>query len=612
MTELKSSEIHLYLDAVLSLLEARDFQQAINLLVDLTEKYPTIVPFHILLGLAYAQQDSPGLEEGCYRKALQLNPSEPTAVKALGLYLSSKSRHLEALPYLNMSFENDQFESAIVDALILAIEETTGDEAEIISILEEAYQRTNNSIYAVMLGKRYFFDDKPEMAVEILESLPDDETAYLRDKYLARAYSDVGQFEKAISILFEYLDDAENGDEAKNELSRIYNELAKHYEKNRNYDKALEYCELAISLTPNDVSPYITKSLTLLNQKKTEEAINSINIGLRLVKGVDTELAKLSKEIFWKLRIMAYTILGEEDLYVHELLKELQSKPDDEFLVEESVKILIEKGDMQAALGIIEGSSLKVSLPAIFPYYFYILHYFGRIEEANALLVQFSQESRNQFVEGIITLATNDYVAGRKQPAISSLRQLASLELNNNHLNTNLGYFLTGESEFSEAEALLNKVYCSKNRDYYEKIALCDLIYLYCIQGNYDEAINLLQRQLTPEEQNETAILRIPLFVFGEMKPDHTPVPGRDLTIGSAYLACCASAYMAIGEFAKSENNLSQLTEVRDEFLKNLLLGNLMLAKKQNEEAEVYWRQAIDLSTYESDKNFIIGLLNRL
>lgn len=611
MTESKSEE-SLTLEAALNLLRAGNNQQAINLLLELIDKHPSFVPFHVVLGLAYAKTNELGLEEASFRKALQLDPSEPTAQKALGLFLCAKKRYLEALPYLKLAFQQNQFEPSIVDALTLAIEETSGDEEEGPRILEKAYQRTKNTIYAIKLAYRYYIDNKPEKAIEILKFLPKDENSRLRDKYLARAYLSIDQYDEAISILTKALVEKADDEDLKQELSRTYNEIANRNRENGNLDEALEYCEMAISLDPNEVNAYINKSMVLDLQEKSDEVIITAGIGLQLVKNNESQTGKMEREILRLLKKIAYLKLGKEDLFMDEVFKELLLRPDDEFLIEEAVKFLIEKGEMQDALKTIEGSSIKGLSPTIFPYYYYLLHNFGRFEEAKSAFENFSKAERDPIIEEIIAIGSDGYLLGQTEAAISSFRQLVSFEPNNNRLNTNLGYFLIGESNFSEAEAHLNRVYSSKSGDVYENIACCDLVYMNCIQGNYDKAIELMEKQLTIEEQNQDAILRIPFFVFGEMKPDHAPLPGRRLTLGSAFFACSASALMATGDFYKSESNLRELSERNEQFLTKLLYGNLMLAKNQKEEAADYWRQALLLTTDEDDTKFINGLLKKM
>jgi Flp pilus assembly protein TadD len=84
-----------YEDAVRLLAEEK-YEPAIDLLVKVTERAPTVASAHIDLGIAYARIGDLDHAEASLEKALELNPKHPAAYNELGLVQRRKGQYAKA------------------------------------------------------------------------------------------------------------------------------------------------------------------------------------------------------------------------------------------------------------------------------------------------------------------------------------------------------------------------------------------------------------------------------------------------------------------------------------------------------------------------------------
>jgi Flp pilus assembly protein TadD len=83
-------------DNALRLLEQKQYEQGIPLLVKITQSAPNLTAAHVDLGIAYSRSGDLEMAEASLKQALQLNPRHPVAYNELGLVYRRKGQFAAA------------------------------------------------------------------------------------------------------------------------------------------------------------------------------------------------------------------------------------------------------------------------------------------------------------------------------------------------------------------------------------------------------------------------------------------------------------------------------------------------------------------------------------
>jgi len=201
--------------------------------------------------------------QGEYRKSIQsmekavaLDPEFAMAYRSMAMGYSNMFLFSEKKKFLEKAFEHkDQLsdrERYLIEAEFYSDSEMTYDKAiEAYSKLLGLYP--DDTIASTNMGNLYMFQELWDEAIErYLIQIRSKDKSFFPYINLADAYRAKGMYEKARELLEGYLQDIEETDVIRHDLSFVYFFQGK-------YDLALEESDKALSLNPDNASILITK-----------------------------------------------------------------------------------------------------------------------------------------------------------------------------------------------------------------------------------------------------------------------------------------------------------------------------------------------------------------
>jgi tetratricopeptide (TPR) repeat protein len=123
-----------------------------------------------LLGVVRAQQTENAKAEGCFHKALAIQPNLTSAQTNLGHLLLSEHRASEALPYLSEALQHDRSNSELREMLVASAEETA---------LHQRARGDRNGALATLLAAKAQVPHNFRLLLDL--SILEDESRLLRD-----------------------------------------------------------------------------------------------------------------------------------------------------------------------------------------------------------------------------------------------------------------------------------------------------------------------------------------------------------------------------------------------------------------------------------------------
>lgn len=152
------------------LLEHGQVADAGHTLETFLQRHPRSADGWTLLGVVHAQQNEPAQAEGCFHKALAIQPHLASAETDLGHLLLSEHRGAEALPYFSDALRSDRGNNQLRDMLVAAAEE---------SALQQRASGDRNGALATLLAAKAEVPHNFQLLLDL--SILEDEAHLLRD-----------------------------------------------------------------------------------------------------------------------------------------------------------------------------------------------------------------------------------------------------------------------------------------------------------------------------------------------------------------------------------------------------------------------------------------------
>lgn len=576
MVDLNNNIQQSLISAAMHLIEAEELDIALDVLHKVLDNDPDCVKAHLLQGSVYQSKGNLKASEDSFRKSYSLDQSDPDVLRGLGFFLVSQERFVEAQPILRVLFIQDTNDVDVAKALFNAIPRNQEYKTEIKNLIEFAWNKNKNPDLALLFSRRLAIYKLYDEAIKILEdALSVTKTSTLLDK-LGGLYLNKRDFERSLSCLFEatVLD-------PQNDV--LFNHLSIVYTISNQKNQAVDAINKAIALNPSSYDNYSQKSLIAMIENDASLMLESANASIALLLSLPLDdpirVHYLSNEFSNKFNSQIKLGMVEEAFAEVAHAKSLY--PYTTSLYSAPAKYFADHNKFNEALAELDSARDPSTQRITIPLRFRILHLLGQPDEAWKCIKPFSIDSTEVMIDELIDQGVSSYSAGQINAACSIHRQLLEIDSTNRRLLTNLSYMLIGSGDYHESKKLLNTILESETKDDFHPIAMCNLIYLNNIVGEFQQALELVMKFINSDNLSDVALLRVPFWVNDSMHTDHFPLPGRALRVIEAALGCGIAAALALKKVEQAE---SFLTEIKNEekyskSLSFLLDGCISLAK---------------------------------
>lgn len=251
--------------------------EAIDLLNEVDETSEAYVQSLLVLADYYQVNNLPGVSEQKLLEAQKILPEEPIIIFALGELYYLMGRYNEAIRQYEELYNNDIQEMAAIQitSRLGATYSAIGDFEQATMLLEEATEQKEDIDTIFQLGLTYFQQEEYVRANESFNQVKTmDETYTSLYPYLARGLEEEFQLDEAAEVVLEgiYLDKTN---------SQLFVIGANIEVKRGNYEKADDYFNDAIQLSPDNESIRIEYTNFLIYIEEYEQAIELIQNALK-------------------------------------------------------------------------------------------------------------------------------------------------------------------------------------------------------------------------------------------------------------------------------------------------------------------------------------------
>lgn len=635
--------------AALKLLDAKEYQRALELLKLSLESDAENESTQVLLGLTYQSLDKKKEAEVHFREAIEINPHDDEALLSLGLFLSEFERHEEGAKYLTKYLEEGNWGDIGNLGVLVDVLSGLDRQESAIDIARNAWEKTIEPEIGRLLVHLLKDANRSDEVVSVLKHVasitrePDDYSELAEIVWSEKKYKDFIRYLETAFELEEYPLFAEPGfsyEEYESaggdwpilrypdteKLASYMSDIAYAYSLLENWEEALEAIEVLFHYSFGHPANYYRQSEAFLKLNRFEEAIESANKGIACLSDDDTTWASF----LYNNKAEGLVGLGENQKAL-DILEEGREKYPSGFLFVVSANALIKQGSMQDAIRLHEdeiskGAGNSEILSEETPYFLYNYITLLSIQDIDSvpkdILDTILQACRQDELEKLISFLLRD----KSIPLIVTQSLLDSfLEKypTSVYLLTSLAWLNILDEEYENASQLLknaSKILMDFDEEmietFYGQINN-NLGYIALVQNTMDQADTCFNRILATEPEQypfrdpPRSMLGIAFFRHGKIHPDHMPVLSRKIDPISACYANLVTLGLAQADYDKAmEFTTKILGRSFVPYLGYEVLGFVSLAKGDRKAALVSWETALTKIDDEEQKLAIQKLID--
>lgn len=517
-----------------------------------------------------------------------LEPNSSQTLQALGLLLSSQGDIGEAISLLRRHLEIDPGNPTSLKALSAALFRE-GRAEEALRLLDETWQQTQTEEAGVQLGRFLIqlnrLPHAEKTLSEVAKRLPS-----------PRTYAEWGlaltllqRHQEACQVLQQAIELDPNFDRAWRGLAHCYDRMGESAE-------AVKAADRALAIDKSHSRNWQARGDALLSQGQHAEALAAAQRGIELIDPEDKEARPVLFELL-RQEVQALVGLQQFDQALAQLDTSRQRFPEEERfpLIQASLLAFLGRyGDI-----ITFTDSLDPSLAEnLTPYRYEALHAMGEPEKALALVspqLQVGAERRAMRLERLADVGLTLYLKGQPAAARAVFEQLYHLDPRP-RFASNLGFLLAGAGEMEAAAACFQDALEAPSGADWQLVVLSNRGYLHLIQGNLEQAeVDFARVAEQVRDREEEAILRVAYWRAGHVVPDYMTYPNRFLPIHLSVIANQVTLRLARGDLHNAEALVRQIITAEPHIpLGYALLGSIRLAEGDIAATRQAWQQAME------------------
>lgn len=551
---------------------------------------------YVLLGALSQATKSYEKSEKYFREALLLEPNNGEALQGLGLFLLSQDRCAEAVPYLESHRMKNPNDLLSLDGLIECYSNLPDRKGELQETLQQIWENTENPEIGFRYARHLLEIGNREKAQELISFFIETSSNVDSLAQLAAEFYKQDDFESSSKLLIKAVKIDPQFQEGWRKLAIAFNNL-------KEFDKALESIERAISQVPTEPENWTIKSTILFGKGEYEGLLKSSEIALDLFKPLENKnksIGLLSMRIY---RVLTYIKLDDYDNVLQETNLAREEFPEFEIFYKFLVDYLLDRKQPEEALNFLRTAPTNALKNSLRPYKYKILHQMGRSKEAWKCIQPYLKKANEKDIDRLASIGAGFYYRGMTNQALSVYRQLKEFRPGNLRIANNLGYILIGEGDYLDALDGLREIANQPISTLFRDIARCNIAYIYNLKEDFGSAIIEIENVLNSEFTQEEVTLRVTFWINGSIIADPSPVPGRNISIEECALSCAVSSAIAIGDLELGNRYANKLKEIsNNQTIIDMVLGTLELKKGNIELAKQFWTDAQKSATLETDR----------
>lgn len=588
--------------AALQLQQAGFHEDALELIEKAIRLAPGYATAYVLQGLSLQDLDRPEPAESAFRKAIKLAPKNELALKSYGLFLEQTQRYKDAIPYLEKYNEKYPDDKIILDKLIFALN-ATNQQPKIQPVLEKSWEKTGDAETGIRFSRFLLGNEENAQALAVIQKVAEAFPSPRTLTELSLVLVVLEQYQEAIAFL-------ENALEIDPAFDRALRGLSFCYTKLNRMEEAIEFADKALAINNKHYRNWQAKGDALLALGQFEDALFTSQTALDLIDLKADPEAEPVMDVLYLQRFNSLLGLGKEEEALREIEKARTLLPREERFYIYPAQLLLGLGQIDQAVEMIE-KAREAGMLAHFPHELriQILLEAGRYQ---ALWDWLDPQLSEPVIERLTKMSIDFYLKGESDIPRHIFQHFLEKYPQSLQFATFLGYILTGEGEYEQAEALIAQVLVG-DIEALKPLANCNLGFIHLAKNDTAAAKHAFLETLANATDDEDVIVRVGFWQKASAELCCAMHPVQSLSLKLAATANLVAVYLQDNDLEQARKLANQIVKQFPEIsLAYQVMGSVEHYQDNLPAAESNWQKSLQLSVDQIESQMIQDWLTKL